>query len=101
MTAVLCTCALTRMSPLDGQRRCVHDMLPGQCSWCKGLPDVPFVDLAAAAHVDDEPTVGLRWVICESREDCARCGNPIRLGKPAAYSTADGGLVGECCEDPE
>lgn len=90
------TCARS-IDPIDRQPRCKHDMLIGQCSWCKGLPDIPDLDGVRDVYPGD--TRPLVWVTCERYVDCARCGSPIRLGSPAAFSQADGGSVGTCCED--
>lgn len=86
------------IDPLPDQHlRCRHDMLHRQCSWCKGLPDVP-IDGGEVDHGHRAPRLAMRYP-AERRGNCARCGEDVKLGEWVAWSAADGGVIGECCTD--
>lgn len=71
--------------------RCHHDMLPGQCSWCRGLPDLPE---RPDVRVDDEPR-WVKWFPAERRDECGRCGEPI--APDALIRLTDEGVIGKTC----
>lgn len=89
-----------RIDPVDGQPRCVHDMLGRQCAICLGLPDVP-PELIGYSHVDDTFAPHferLRFLPSDERFECAACGVVYRAGAFAAYSPRHEGAIGRCCE---
>jgi len=88
--------------------RCRHDMLPGQCSICRGLayevqavdddpePDVPEVfSVVPLPSGDDNP---LRWLPSESNQVCTNCGRRIGERQPCAWVPELDGLIGTCCK---
>lgn len=98
------------------ETRCRHDMLPGQCSVCRGMPWRPPVMYDSAllkAESDDIPElddeklvinvvgegVPLRWIPSETSQECSNCGSKIREREPAAYVVALEGAIGMCCKD--
>jgi hypothetical protein len=84
---------------LEGETRCQHDMLAGQCSWCRGLPDVPLEFTDWPSDRTAKPDHDARWAIASCYGICAHCQDPIRPGAKVAWSVSDAGVIGECCED--
>ena len=86
--------------------RCVHDMLRGQCSWCRGLPerDVPIDFGLSLAEVPDltawlmpNPTVvssALRFITVDRPEECVRCAERTTV---LAYSVEYAGSICRTC----
>lgn len=89
------TIALHKLRQCVG--RCKHDMLNGQCSWCKGLRDVPINwGSLSSRHLDDEPVRPL-WISAERADECAACAGEIRKGEPITYDPEHQGWIGRCC----
>jgi hypothetical protein len=86
-----------RIDPIDAQTRCVHDMLTGQCSLCKGLPDLPLFE---SLHVDDSLHHGrpLRFVPWDKIDECVSCSARIRIGQLSAWSPILAGVVCADCD---
>jgi len=93
--------------------RCRHEMLPGQCSVCRGMPYKPPVmyddalrmaesndpppdlpEVYASTPNDDQP---LRWLPAETQQECTNCGAKIREGQAMAFVPELDGGIGVCC----
>jgi hypothetical protein len=82
-----------------GRFRCRHDLLDGECAWCKGVRDTRVIGATSDRElVEDEKPTRL-WFPAEYRGTCAGCSEPIGLGRMIAWSAEVGGQVGKCCED--
>lgn len=80
-----------------GRSRCKHDMLNGECSWCKGIRDTQ--PIGASPRSFDDGDRAPRWFPAERHAECAACREPIRPGHSITWSADHAGYVGECCED--
>lgn len=74
--------------------RCRHDLLNGQCAWCKGLPDAPVLDEPS----EDDTDAPVRWVHPEIRCQCVECDEWIGINGWCTWS-AQGVLCRPCAED--
>lgn len=81
--------------PRDADTRCVHEMLPGQCSICRGLPDVPPL-----LDEHDPPRRRHRLVTVDHvGAECKGCDAPLALGDGAALTRT--GLICVDCDEAD
>lgn len=80
--------------PRDAHSRCVHEMLAGQCSICRGLPDVPL------REEHDPPRRRRRQVTVDRHGvECGGCDLPLPIGDGAVWTP--GGLVCIDCDEAD
>lgn len=75
------------------EERCKHEMLPGQCSICKGLPEPEELVLEARAEL----LASGGWYAARYAGRCDGCGRSFPKG--AAIQMAGRGWRAECCAE--